>query len=139
MITVVTGTSTGVGKTVATAALAATARGEGEAADLAAVADSVQRYAGLVESARANNRQGFPVGAAYLDQASAALQQGRERAQEVYDQGLQQAQAGLGVAHHSAFGDLQDQPARFHPVQFQRVADLVEQVRGAELDRGQVH
>jgi hypothetical protein len=54
-------------------ALAATARGEGEAADLAAVADSVQRYAGLVESARANNRQGFPVGAAYLDQASAAL------------------------------------------------------------------
>ncbi|WP_423462036.1 hypothetical protein ACO229_15415 [Promicromonospora sp. MS192] len=54
-------------------ALAATARGEGEAADLATVSDSVQRYAGLVESARANNRQGFPVGAAYLDQASAAL------------------------------------------------------------------
>lgn len=53
--------------------LAATARGAGEAADLAAVSDSVQRYAGLVESARANNRQGFPVGAAYLDQASAAL------------------------------------------------------------------
>jgi hypothetical protein len=53
--------------------LAATARGSGEAADLAAVSDSVQRYAGLVESARANNRQGFPVGAAYLDQASAAL------------------------------------------------------------------
>ncbi|MCP2262872.1 hypothetical protein ACFQHV_00035 [Promicromonospora thailandica] len=54
-------------------ALAATARGDGEADDLATVADSVQRYAGLVESARANNRQGFPVGAAYLDQASAAL------------------------------------------------------------------
>lgn len=53
--------------------LAATARDAGEAADLAAVSDSVQRYAGLVESARANNRQGFPVGAAYLDQASAAL------------------------------------------------------------------
>jgi hypothetical protein len=53
--------------------LAATARGEGEAADLAAVSDAVQRYAGLVESARANNRQGFPVGAAYLDQASAAM------------------------------------------------------------------
>ncbi|GAB2485648.1 hypothetical protein GCM10027063_29400 [Promicromonospora xylanilytica] len=53
--------------------LAATARGDGEAADLAAVSDSVQRYAGLVESARANNRQGFPVGAAYLDQASSAL------------------------------------------------------------------
>lgn len=53
--------------------LAATARGEGEAADLSAVSDAVQRYAGLVESARANNRQGFPVGAAYLDQASVAL------------------------------------------------------------------
>jgi hypothetical protein len=53
--------------------LASTARGEGEATDLATVSDSVQRYAGLVESARANNRQGFPVGAAYLDQASAAL------------------------------------------------------------------
>lgn len=53
--------------------LAATARGEGEAADLATISDAVQRYAGLVESARANNRQGFPVGAAYLDQASAAL------------------------------------------------------------------
>ncbi|HEV6954377.1 MAG TPA: hypothetical protein VKY86_14150 [Promicromonospora sp.] len=53
--------------------LAATARGAGEADALATVSDSVQRYAGLVESARANNRQGFPVGAAYLDQASAAL------------------------------------------------------------------
>lgn len=52
--------------------LASTAQGD-ETADLAVVADSVQRYAGLVESARANNRQGFPVGAAYLDQASAAL------------------------------------------------------------------
>ena len=31
------------------------------------------RYAGLVEQARANNRQGFPVGAAYQRQASALL------------------------------------------------------------------
>lgn len=46
---------------------------DAEAADLATVSDSVQRYSGLVEAARANNRQGFPVGAAYLDQASAAL------------------------------------------------------------------
>jgi hypothetical protein len=30
----------------------------------------VTTYAGLIESARANNRQGFPVGAAYLRQAS---------------------------------------------------------------------
>lgn len=53
--------------------LAGTARGDGEADDLATVSDAVRQYAGLVESARANNRQGFPVGAAYLDQASAAL------------------------------------------------------------------
>ncbi|MFE7504784.1 hypothetical protein [Promicromonospora sp. NPDC057488] len=53
--------------------LSATAQGTDETTDLATVSDSVQRYAGLVESARANNRQGFPVGAAYLDQASAAL------------------------------------------------------------------
>jgi hypothetical protein len=52
--------------------LAAGAR-DAEADDLSTVSDAVQRYAGLVESARANNRQGFPVGAAYLDQASAAL------------------------------------------------------------------
>lgn len=53
--------------------LAATAQGAEETADLSTVSDSVQRYSGLVESARANNRQGFPVGAAYLDQASSAL------------------------------------------------------------------
>lgn len=34
---------------------------------------SLTSYTGLVEQARANNRQGFPVGAAYLDQASSAL------------------------------------------------------------------
>lgn len=32
-------------------------------------------YTGLVESARMNNRQGFPVGAAYLKQASALMQE----------------------------------------------------------------
>jgi hypothetical protein len=32
------------------------------------------QYTGLIESARANNRQGFPVGAAYLRQASGVLQ-----------------------------------------------------------------
>ncbi len=44
-----------------------------DARGLAPVAGAVVRYAGLVESARANNRQGFPVGAAYLRQASALL------------------------------------------------------------------
>ena len=37
------------------------------------IADQLPVYSGLVESARANNRQGFPVGAAYLRQASALL------------------------------------------------------------------
>lgn len=38
--------------------------------DLQAVNTRVAQYAGLVETARANNRQGFPVGVAYLRQAS---------------------------------------------------------------------
>jgi hypothetical protein len=34
-----------------------------------ALSDGLVRYAGLVETSRANSRQGFPVGAAYLSQA----------------------------------------------------------------------
>jgi hypothetical protein len=37
------------------------------------IAESGASYAGLVESARANNRQGFPVGAGYLRRATALL------------------------------------------------------------------
>ena len=44
-----------------------------DAAVLAAIATKVATYSGLVEQARANNRQGFPVGSAYLDQASSVL------------------------------------------------------------------
>ncbi|MBF4461481.1 MULTISPECIES: hypothetical protein [unclassified Rathayibacter] len=44
-----------------------------DAAVLASVASKVASYSGLVEQARATNRQGFPVGSAYLDQASAQL------------------------------------------------------------------
>jgi hypothetical protein len=40
---------------------------------LATVADELPVYAGLVETARANNRQGFPIGAAYLRQAAGLL------------------------------------------------------------------
>jgi hypothetical protein len=36
-----------------------------------ALSDGLVQYAGLVETSRANSRQGFPVGAAYLDQARA--------------------------------------------------------------------
>jgi hypothetical protein len=37
--------------------------------DIRAMGDGLVRYAGLVETSRANSRQGFPVGSAYLNQA----------------------------------------------------------------------
>src|SRR5262249_40318146 len=40
---------------------------------ISTISTGLPLYAGLVESARANNRQGFPVGAAYLRAASAAM------------------------------------------------------------------
>lgn len=43
------------------------------AAQLAVVSDGLNTYVGLVEQARANNRQGFPLGAGYLKAASAHL------------------------------------------------------------------
>jgi hypothetical protein len=47
-----------------------------DAASLGSVNAGVSTYAGLVEQARANNRQGFPVGAAYLETASQELREG---------------------------------------------------------------
>ena len=44
-----------------------------DAAALAAVNDVITRYTGLVESARSNNRLGYPLGAAYLRQAATLL------------------------------------------------------------------
>ena len=44
-----------------------------DAETLAAITSKLTTYSGLIEQARANNRQGFPVGSAYLDQASAQL------------------------------------------------------------------
>jgi len=46
---------------------------EADAELLGQVAADLTVYTGLVEQARATNRQGFPVGAAYLDQASSIL------------------------------------------------------------------
>lgn len=46
--------------------------GPADAARLGAVSAQLGVYAGLVESARANNRQGYPVGAAYLRNANDA-------------------------------------------------------------------
>jgi hypothetical protein len=47
-----------------------------DGAALAAVNTDLVRYAGGVEQARANNRQGLPVGAQYVTEASAALRAG---------------------------------------------------------------
>ncbi len=57
-----------------TSAISAAASTQPADADaLALVNTSIQRYAADVESARAYNRQGLPVGSQYLKQASAAL------------------------------------------------------------------
>lgn len=47
--------------------------GRDEQTPIETLMDKVQAYNGLVEAARANNRQGFPVGAAYLRMASTLL------------------------------------------------------------------
>ena len=58
----------------ATASIAAASSGSSaDAPELAEINQVLARYAGLIESARANNRQGFPVGAAYLRQAGNLL------------------------------------------------------------------
>ncbi|EWT03640.1 hypothetical protein N865_09350 [Intrasporangium oryzae NRRL B-24470] len=58
-----------VATTIAEAAAAQPADGTA----LGALSADVQTYAALVEQARSNNRQGLPVGAQYLKQASAGL------------------------------------------------------------------
>ncbi len=54
--------------------------GESAAVPSASLSSNVVAYGGLIETARANNRQGFPVGAAYLTAASDLLES------EVYPQ-----------------------------------------------------
>jgi hypothetical protein len=62
----------GISTTALTLAEASAARA-GDAAALERVNRVLTEYTGLIEAARANNRQGFPVGAAYLRQASRVL------------------------------------------------------------------
>jgi hypothetical protein len=58
------------------AALGQRSQGAGEAARaIDDVAATLPVYSGLVETARANNRQGFPVGAAYLRRASKLMRE----------------------------------------------------------------
>jgi len=51
------------------------ATGPDGADGLAEVSADLTTYTGLVEQARANNRQGFPVGSAYLEEASTVLRE----------------------------------------------------------------
>ncbi|GAB2714788.1 hypothetical protein [Nocardia thraciensis] len=56
-------------------ALATATAGDAHTREVAArIAADLPAYTGLVESARANNRQGFPVGSAYLREASGLMQ-----------------------------------------------------------------
>jgi hypothetical protein len=57
--------------------LAIAARGatEGTAGPITELATQLPVYVGFVEAARANNRQGFPVGAAYLREASSLMRE----------------------------------------------------------------
>jgi hypothetical protein len=59
----------GATATIASASAGSTA----DAVVLAKTNQLLAQYTGLIESARANNRQGFPIGAAYLRQASNLL------------------------------------------------------------------
>ncbi|KAG1390846.1 hypothetical protein G6F58_012869 [Rhizopus delemar] len=52
---------------------------------------------------------------------------------------LQQAQAGVGIAHHRAFGDLPHQMAGRDGVAFDHRAHVLQQMRRTELYRRQVH
>ncbi|GAA1888483.1 hypothetical protein [Lapillicoccus jejuensis] len=61
-----------VGRTIATAATEQPADGTA----LGVLNTQVQQYVALVEQARADNRQGLPLGATYLSQASAGLRSG---------------------------------------------------------------
>lgn len=56
---------------------------------LGQISAELAAYTGQVEAARANNRQGFPVGSAYLREASSLMQDSvLPRAEEIYTAGL---------------------------------------------------
>lgn len=79
------------------AALVAT---DDDTEDIEALSDGLLRYAGLVETARANSRQGFPVGASYLTQARQMAQDDMvpraERLRRVGEQRVAKAANSVG-------------------------------------------
>lgn len=81
-----------------------------DAATLTQVSTALNTYVGLVEQARANNRQGFPLGAAYQRQANALVTQGSDASpsivallRTVEDSQRQRVNSGLQRAHRAGF------------------------------------
>ncbi|MEU6808161.1 hypothetical protein ABZ920_03930 [Streptomyces sp. NPDC046831] len=73
--------------------------GSPSAATIARLNELLPRYKGLVESARANNRQGFPVGGAYLRAANDTMQrQMLPEAEDLYEKENQRLRADYGDA-----------------------------------------
>ncbi|MEU6478828.1 hypothetical protein ABZ858_18415 [Streptomyces sp. NPDC047017] len=69
------------------------------AATITRLNELLPRYKGLVESARANNRQGFPVGGAYLRTANTTMQeQMLPAAEDLYQKENQRLRADYGHA-----------------------------------------
>jgi hypothetical protein len=60
--------------TAATSIAAASSAEPSDSATLQGVNKELATYTGLIEAARANNRQGFPIGAAYLREASSSVE-----------------------------------------------------------------
>ncbi len=71
-------------------------------ASIRTIAESAATYSGLVESARANNRQGFPVGAGYLRRAN-TLVSGTviPTAETLHQESLLRLNSGYGAASSS--------------------------------------
>ena len=73
-----------------------------QATALASVSSSLSAYAGFVEEARANNRQGFPVGTAYQREANTVLTDEIVPALRTVEQGQRDAvNDGLARAHRA--------------------------------------
>jgi hypothetical protein len=93
----------------ATGQLPAVARGASSGAaqkDVQLLNAQIPTYAGLVETARANNRLGYPVGAAYLRQASTLMRSqilpAANRVYQLEDAQLRQRYASAGASGDAA-------------------------------------
>jgi hypothetical protein len=90
--------------TALTAAARRTPEGSEPAEAVRALSTGVTRYAALVATARANNRQGMPVGSAYLSQASALNRETLQpRAQALFRIAEQEMSRGYGSAKSTVF------------------------------------